>query len=533
MPTHDTPRGTPTGAAGGTQDRAAGPAGAAGTERHDAAADSVAGAGGRGSTRFPGGPGSPGGHGAHRATGPQPSAAPEHPAPEHPAPEHPVPGLAAPKHDAPKHDAPDPSGPQGRPAEADASERSLRAVVSRAGKDAVHGLEQLTGGFGTAMIAFVVMFVTGLTAVACLVGVGLLFAPGALRLLHALAGRERDRLSRWGPEIIAPEPPPTRLRLAVTDPTTRRELAWLFRHATLGLLLGFASVLLLLFAVRDATFPLWWRLAPKGSSSTSLGFGVAHSWADALSVTLLAIGWIAIILGLVPGMARLQGKPGRQLLSAGPDADLSLRIAQLTATRAAALDAHATELRRIERSLHDGTQNRIVTVTVLLGAARRMVARDPAGAEELLERAQSAAEQALAELRTVARGILPPVLADRGLAGALNGLAASCPVPCRIDVEAPQRCAASVEATAYFVVAEALTNIAKHSGAHHAAVTVRTQDGRLRLRITDDGHGGADENGGSGLVGIRRRIAAHDGTLALASPRGGPTTLEVELPCGL
>ncbi len=170
---------------------------------------------------------------------------------------------------------------------------------------------------------------------------------------------------------------------------------------------------------------------------------------------------------------------------------------------------------------------------MLLGAARRMVARDPAGAEELLERAQSAAEQALAELRTVARGILPPVLADRGLAGALDGLAASCPVPCRIDVDAPQRCAASVEATAYFVVAEALTNIAKHSGAHHAQVTVRTHDGRLWLRVTDDGHGGADEDGGSGLVGIRRRIAAHDGTLALASPRGGPTTLEVELPCGL
>lgn len=422
------------------------------------------------------------------------------------------------------------AGETGGPGE---PERDLRTLATRAGKDAAHGLEQLTSGFGTAMMALVVLVTTVLTALACLVGIGLLFAPVTLRILHALAGRERDRLSRWGPEVIAPEPPPTRLRPALTDPTTRRELAWLVRHSTLGLLLGFLALLLMLFAVRDATFPLWWRLAPQDSSSTSLGFGVAHSWADALAVTLLAVGWIAIILGLVPGMARIQGKPGRRLLSAGPEADLSLRIAQLTATRAAALDAHATELRRIERSLHDGTQNRIVTVTVLLGAARRMVARDPAGAEELLERAQSAAEQALAELRTVARGILPPVLADRGLAGALNGLAASCPVPCRIDVEATQRCAASVEATAYFVVAEALTNIAKHSGARHAEVTVRTHEGRLRLRVTDDGHGGADEDGGSGLVGIRRRIAAHDGTLALASPRGGPTTLEVELPCGL
>ena len=124
--------------------------------------------------------------------------------------------------------------------------------------------------------------------------------------------------------------------------------------------------------------------------------------------------------------------------------------------------------------------------------------------------------------------ILPPVLADRGLADALTGLAAGCPVPCRIDVDVPERCAASVEATAYFVVAEALTNIAKHSGAEQATVTVRRRGDRLRLRITDDGRGGADEDGGSGLVGIRRRIEAHDGTLDLASPPGGPTTLKVE-----
>jgi signal transduction histidine kinase len=249
-------------------------------------------------------------------------------------------------------------------------------------------------------------------------------------------------------------------------------------------------------------------------------------------VALLGVGWIAIILGLGPGMARLQAGPGRRLLAASPETDLSLRIAELTATRAAALDAHATELRRIERSLHDGTQNRLVTVTVLLGAARRMVARDPAGADELLERAQGAAEQALAELRTVSRSILPPVLADRGLEGALSGLAANCAVPCRVDVDVPERCAASAEATAYFVVAEALTNIAKHSGAGQAAVTVRSRGGRLRLRIEDDGRGGADEDGGSGLTGIRRRIAAHDGSLSLASPPGGPTTLEVDLPCG-
>ncbi|MFC8197337.1 sensor histidine kinase [Streptomyces sp. NPDC057298] len=421
----------------------------------------------------------------------------------------------------------------GEPVDADVGRPGIRASAIRTAEAAGAALGQLIGGLGTAALALAVLFWLAVAAVTSVVGVGLLMAPAALRALHSLADRERHRLARWGPEVIGPDPAPTRLRLALVDPATRRELRWLARHGTLGLLLGMIALLLPLMAVRDALFPLYWRFMPENTTSTSLGLGDAQGWPDALAVTLLGLGWIAIIVGLTPAMARLQARPGRALLAAGPDTDLSLRVAELTATRAAALDAHATELRRIERSLHDGTQNRLVTVTVLLGAARRMVARDPAGADELLERAQSAAEQALSELRSVARGILPPVLADRGLAGALTGLAASCPVPCRIDVEAPERCAASVEASAYFVVAETLTNIAKHSGATSATVTVRSRGGRLRLDITDDGRGGADEAGGSGLTGIRRRIAAHDGTLDLASPPGGPTTLKVDMPCGL
>jgi signal transduction histidine kinase len=396
----------------------------------------------------------------------------------------------------------------------------VRSLAVGTATTAAAALGQLVSGLGTAVLApFVLLW--------------LVLAPGGVRVLHALAGMERVRLARWGPEVIAPAPPPTRLRAAFADPTTRRELLWLVRHLAVGLPLGLLGFVLPVLAVRDAAFPLYWRLTPKDATATSIGVGVAHSWPDALAVCLLGVGWIAIMLGLTPGMARFQASPGRRLLSAGPDADLSLRVAELTATRAAALDAHATELRRIERSLHDGTQNRIVTVTVLLGAARRMVARDPAGADELLERAQSAAEQALAELRTVSRSILPPVLADRGLAGALTGLAAESAVPCTVDVEMPRRCAASVEATAYFVAAEALTNIAKHSGASRATITVRAPGARLLLRITDDGRGGADEHAGSGLTGIRHRLAAHDGTLHLTSPPGGPTVLEADLPCGV
>ncbi|GGP98102.1 sensor histidine kinase [Streptomyces mutabilis] len=405
-------------------------------------------------------------------------------------------------------------------------------TVARTVSAALTATRQLTGGLGTALLALLVACGLALTAVACLVGVGLLMAPTALRALHALAARERERLGRWGEQVVAPDAPSNGLRRALADPVTRREVRWVVRHATLGLLLGLLGVLLPICAVRDTTFPLWWLVLPGDATTTSVGIGTAHSWSDALAAALLGAGWVAILLGLGPGMARLQSGPGRRLLAAGPGVDLSLRVAELTTTRAAALDAHATELRRIERSLHDGAQNRLVSVTVLLGAARRMAHRDPVGAEELLERAQVAAEEALAELRGVARGILPPVLADRGLAGALSGLAADCAVPCRIEARVPGRCAASVEATAYFVVAEALTNIAKHSGARRASVTVRGSGGRLRVVVEDDGRGGADEGGGTGLTGIRRRVAAHDGSLRLDSPPGGPTTLEVDLPCG-
>ncbi|MDU0255098.1 sensor domain-containing protein [Streptomyces sp. PU10] len=402
--------------------------------------------------------------------------------------------------------------------------RTLRAARAATG--------QLVGGLGTAFQALGVLLLAAVAAVTAPAGVGLLLAPLVLRALHALARRERERLARRGVDIVPPDPPPVRLRSALADPTTRRELGWLVRHGTLGLLLGLLGLLLPLCAVRDGTFPLWWRLVPEDATTTSIGVGTAHTWLDAVAALLLGVGWAAILLGLGPGMARLQAAPARRLLAAGPDTDLSLRVAELTATRAAALDAHATELRRIERSLHDGAQNRLVSVTVLLGAARRMAARDPAGADELLERAQSAAEQALAELRSVARGILPPVLADRGLAGALSGLAADCGVPCRVEADVPERCAAAVEATAYFVVAEALTNVARHSGAGRASVTVRARGGRLRLLVEDDGRGGADADGGSGLTGIRRRVAALDGTFRLTSPPGGPTVLEVDLPCG-
>ncbi|GAA3456667.1 sensor histidine kinase [Dactylosporangium matsuzakiense] len=403
---------------------------------------------------------------------------------------------------------------------------------SARGRAALDALARLVGGLATAMLAFIALLTCVVTLLASAAGIGLVVAPFAVQLLRLVADRERDRLSRTGPELLGHLPVPTRVRAVFTDRTVRRELLWAAIHGTAGLFIGVFGIALPVNVLRDGSFPLWYRYVPEEGRTASIGLGVVHSLTGALGVSALALVWLFLLFYGTPVLARAQEAPGRKLLAPPPGTDLMLRVAELTATRAAALDAHATELRRIERALHDGTQNRIVAVSVLLGAARRAVGRDPATADEILERAQSAAEAALADLRAVVRTILPPVLTDRSLPDALRSLAANCAVRVDVDAELPVRCAASVEATAYFVAAEALTNVAKHSGAEHATLRLRRTGDRLHLTVTDDGHGGADEHAGSGLTGIRQRVQAHDGIVELTSPVGGPTTLKVSIPCG-
>lgn len=316
------------------------------------------------------------------------------------------------------------------------------------------------------------------------------------------------------------------------DPSARRDLIWLSIHSIWGLILGAVVLQLLVTGLHDLSYPLWWRQVGPDLQN------VLNGWVDAQNGTMAGLapvfGILALLLWLVgtPRLLELQSRPGLRFLGPDPDVDLSARVAELAATRAAALDAHAVELRRIERALHDGAQNRIVGAAVLVGAARREIDRAPDRADEILSRAQDTIEDALAELRAVVRSILPPVLENRGLEGALSALAADCPIPCLVTVQVPVRCPVSVEATAYFVVAEALTNVARHSRAEHAEVDVLLQQGNLLVRVTDDGRGGADAGEGSGLVGIARRVEAHDGTVSVSSPEGGPTEIRVELPCG-
>jgi signal transduction histidine kinase len=242
----------------------------------------------------------------------------------------------------------------------------------------------------------------------------------------------------------------------------------------------------------------------------------------------LVVWWV-----LTPILLRARLACDEALLRPRRVASLRARVAEVSASRAETVDHAAAEIRRIERDLHDGAQARLVSLGMNLGAAEELIERDPAAAAAILAEARQSTVTALAELRTLVREIHPPVLADRGLAGGVEALALDVALSVTTDIRLPGRPPAPVESAAYFAVAESLANIVKHSRATTAWVSVSHVDGALRVRVGDDGVGGADPGRGSGLAGITRRLAALDGTLRLRSPAGGPTTVDIEVPCTL
>ncbi|GLY44330.1 histidine kinase [Amycolatopsis sp. NBRC 101858] len=381
-------------------------------------------------------------------------------------------------------------------------------------------------GAGTSLLS--IFALVGLLAVLllCPFGVGIPSLAPAIKLARRPVGIDRRRAARRLGEAI---PEPYRDGSPLKDPATRRDLAWLAIHAATGMLLGAVAIGLPLGAVQQFVTAFVWPAVPGGLEG-SLGI-VVTSWPTAALCFVSGIAMAAAAL-VYPRVARWQARTAKRLLEPGPDAVLADRVAELTATRAAALEAHGAELRRIERDLHDGTQARIAAVVLQLGIAGQLYDRDPATVRDLLVKAQDTATDALAELRTVVRSIYPPLLSERGLAGAVRALAERTPVPAAVTVEYETGRPAAVEAAAYFVVAEALANITKHADASTVDIKLGGTASLLTLEIRDDGRGGADEQRGSGLAGIRRRAEAFDGTLTLTSPPGGPTVLRVELPCG-
>jgi signal transduction histidine kinase len=252
------------------------------------------------------------------------------------------------------------------------------------------------------------------------------------------------------------------------------------------------------------------------------------------AVTVLSAIGLAVLIAapqLTRGLATADTAMSRRLL--GPPSDLAARVSELEISRERVVDAAEGERRRIERDLHDGAQQRLVSLAMELGRAQAKFADDPDGARVLVDQAHAQAKEALTELRNLVRGVHPPVLTERGLDAALSGLAALCPIPVDVHVDVPVRPRSAVEAVAYFMVAEALTNVAKHSRASQAKVVVEGHGypGTLTVMISDDGIGGADP-GGQGLAGLADRVSGVDGRLSVESPSGGPTIIAAELPCG-
>jgi signal transduction histidine kinase len=323
-------------------------------------------------------------------------------------------------------------------------------------------------------------------------GLGLLLTPAVSVILRPLVNHTRRLAGHWsGAPVPVPYLPPPRRTAGGRKTWPWRWLCWLLRD------------------------PATWR---------------DLSWV----VTSTAVSWVLPLASWAcPRLLHRYGQLARALLGPAGRATMTLRIRHLAQTRADTIDAGAAELRRIERDLHDGAQARLVAMGMTLDAMGQLLAEDPAAAQALLAEARQSSAQALAELRDLVRGIHPPVLADRGLAEAVRALALDLPLRVHFASELDGRPPAAVESAAYFAVSELLANVSKHACAAQAWVDLRHDGGMLRVSVADDGAGGADPAAGSGLAGLERRLAAFDGLLAVSSPPGGPTVVNMEIPCAL
>jgi signal transduction histidine kinase len=339
-----------------------------------------------------------------------------------------------------------------------------------------------------------------------------------------------------------------RVRRRATDPALWRGLLYLLVLLPIGLV-EFVVIFVMAFSVALATYPLWFWTLPEGQGLLWSGVFVADTLPEALLVMLVGLVATTASAVFVLEVATAHAYLGRVLLGPSGRERLEERVEILTESRTKSVEAAILERRRIERDLHDGAQQRLVSLAMKLGMARQKLDRetseDPGVAGEpvakLVGEAHEEAKFALAEIRDLIRGIHPAVLTDRGLDAAISALAGRSPVPVSVDVHLDERPPEPVEITAYFIIAEALTNTARHteaSGVHVQVRRARGLDERDRRKVDllvvdveDDGKGGADPTG-AGLGGLADRVAALDGRLFIESPAGGPTRVHAELPWG-
>jgi signal transduction histidine kinase len=422
--------------------------------------------------------------------------------------------------------------------------RALRAPFElRTWKETIHLLLNMPVGIATFTI-IVTGFATGLGLLITLIGIPILIAM--LYLSRAMGWFERGRakllLDLDVPSPYRADPPRDRwwrpFVSKVTDPATWTEIVYHLLLMPIGVVTFTLALTFWVLGLSTFFLPVYaWALPePVHAFGTAPDVNViggsSGGWVIDTPIEYAMVVLIgAVVLLLTPWIVRGLATANRALVRGMLGRDLTARLQSVTASRAAAVDLAAEDRRQIERDLHDGVQQRLVSLAMDLGRAKEKLDTDPEHAKELVDEAHEEAKRAITEVRDLARGIHPAVLTDRGLDAALSALAARSTVPVDVQVDVAERPPASVEAAAYFVVSEALTNMTKHANATKATVTVRRSGDRVTIQVQDDGVGGAQVAEGSGLAGLRDRVGALDGELHLLSPAGGPTVLMVEIPC--
>jgi signal transduction histidine kinase len=357
-----------------------------------------------------------------------------------------------------------------------------------------------------------------------------------------LTGILLGSVERWRLRLIDLDPAPSPhihldrpglgdwLNARLRETATWKELGYTLLFC-LGLAWLDAIVGLILFAILFLIgFPALVRLFPEYQPDKILGL-VPAQLPDAFIATALGLAILPIALYLITAYAAGRATLTRTMLARPTAHSSEAQMVELTRSRARIMDAMDAQRRRIERDLHDGAQQRLTSLIMTLGMVRLQRGAAPSAADHLIDKAYDDAKATLNELRDLVRGIHPQVLTDRGLAPAVAELAERCPVPVDVNIDLPQRPPETVEAAAWFIIGEALTNITKHSQATRAWVTAHPRDHVTLIEVGDDGIGGADPQRGSGLAGLSDRVAVLDGRITLTSPKGGPTVLRVELPC--
>ncbi|MFD0556765.1 signal transduction histidine kinase [Stackebrandtia endophytica] len=368
-----------------------------------------------------------------------------------------------------------------------------------------------------------------------LVGVAVIAVVGPL-VAAPLADLERRRLHLVDTRPLdAPATetggPLERLRARYGDPRAWREVGYVCLLATVTpVLIGVLATVVLLAGSFVAS-PFLVMAQGPGNTPVALGFSQITTVEQSTPYVVAGLGLIVLLPYLVTLVAGGHGAAARTLLTGGSGRRLRAELIEVSQSRTRLVNAFEAERRRIERDLHDGAQQRLVSLTLKLGLARLDLPPDSPAATVVGE-AHDQAKQLMAELRELIHGIQPQILTDLGLGAAIEELAESAPIPVDVDTTLDRRLPGPIENTAYFVVSEALTNVAKHSGATEATVRTRHHDDLLTVEIGDNGHGGADPVGGTGLTGLADRVAVTGGRMLLSSPIGGPTVLCVEVPCG-